>query len=198
MTGSAGESPDPLDGATAQEVDARFAEIVAGFGVTTGPADSADTTAELDDPTELDDAARRMAEQRTVADDDDPYRVDPRITDRERRRAIRRFERAEEVRAFEADQQWLEHERASDTEHFVPPEPPPLPKPKRRTVVSLLFLALGVFVLIRPNLLAISFAAAMVIGLVLLLAGCALLLAGLRAKSIDADPDEGWDDGAQL
>ena len=42
-------------------------------------------------------------------------------------------ERAEELAAFQAEQAAIEAEHEADDAHFTPPEPPPIPRPKRRT-----------------------------------------------------------------
>lgn len=84
------------------------------------------------------------------------------------------------------------HERGAD--HFDPPEPPPLPIPRPRTVGGVLMLALGVFLLFGPNVLALGERAAMLLGLLALTAGVGWLMVGLRPDP----PPGGSDDGAQL
>ncbi len=118
--------------------------------------------------------------------------------ERERRRALRRAERAAEVAAFEADRAESEAELQADDAHFVPPDPPPVPRPKRRTVVALLALAVGLLMLIRPSLLQVAPDVVLVLGIACLVGGFGLLIHGLRPRSSDPDDADGWDDGARL
>ncbi|SDP23818.1 hypothetical protein SAMN04515671_3371 [Nakamurella panacisegetis] len=173
---------------SAAEVDAEFAAIVSGI---------ASDMVWASTPTELDDAA--IAEAPAVVDlTKDPAAGADAAKERERRRALRRALRAEEVALFEATQAEAAAQMQADDEHFVPPEPPPVPKPKRRTVVALLFMALGVFVLVRPDLLQVSADVALVLALVCLVGGFAMLIYGLRPRAADPDDAQGWDDGARL
>ena len=165
----------------ASEVDAEFAAIISGI--------SKEMTW-TSTPQELD-AAATAAESET---DDTTDTGD----ERERRRALRRAQRAEEVALFEAGQAEAEAELQADDAHFVPPEPPPLPKPKRRTVVALLFMVIGLVVLVRPSLLAVAPDVVLVLGIGCLVGGFAMLIHGLRPHSSDPDDADGWDDGARL
>ncbi|MGH3972032.1 MAG: hypothetical protein ACRDS9_01705 [Pseudonocardiaceae bacterium] len=79
-------------------------------------------------------------------------------------------------------------------DHFTPPEPPPLPVPRRRTVGGVALLVIGVLLLVGPNLLGLTEAVAIPLGLVALTAGIGWLVIGLRS----GPPPEGWDDGARL
>lgn len=84
------------------------------------------------------------------------------------------------------------HDAGED--HFDPPEPPPLPIPRPRTVGGVLTLAIGVFLLFGPNVLALGEHSAMLLGLLALTAGIGWLMMGLRPDP----PPDGSDDGAQL
>ncbi|MGH3825344.1 MAG: hypothetical protein ACRDRA_21265 [Pseudonocardiaceae bacterium] len=85
-----------------------------------------------------------------------------------------------------------EQERVTD--HFDPPEPPPLPIPRPRTMGGVLMLAVGVVLLVGPNVLNLGERAAMPLGLLALTAGVGWLVIGLRPDP----PPDGSDDGAQL
>ena len=115
--------------------------------------------------------------------------------ERARRRELRRLERAEEVAAFAAHQAEIEAEREADDAHFTPPEPPPLPRPKGRTIGAALMILAGIALLARPGLLAVGPDLALVLAVVLILAGASILLTGIWRRRGGGDGD-GWDDGA--
>lgn len=80
-------------------------------------------------------------------------------------------------------------------EHFVPPEPPPLPRLRRRTVGGLIVLVLGVVLVAVPDVFGLSGQVGLLLGLVAMTSGVGWLVLGLR----DGPPrDSGWDDGAAL
>jgi len=112
------------------------------------------------------------------------------------RRELRRQERAEELAAHLQAQADFEAEMAADTEHFVPPPPPPLPRLRRRTVAALLLIAVGILLLAWPALVPAPLDLIVVVGLVLILGGGAILVAGMRRHR--GAPGEGWDDGAEV
>lgn len=118
--------------------------------------------------------------------------------ERERRRALRRAQRAEEVALFEAGQAETEAEMQADNAHFVPPDPPPVPRPKRRTVVALLFMAIGLALLIAPGVLQVATNVVLVLAIISLVGGFGMLVHGLRPHSGDPGDAAGWDDGARL
>ncbi len=82
----------------------------------------------------------------------------------------------------------------AEEDHFEPPEPPPVPMPRARTVGGLALLAGGVLLLVGPSLLGLGERVATPLGLLALAAGIAWLVIGLRS----GPPPEGWDDGARL
>ncbi len=162
---------------SAAQVDAEFAAIISGISQEMSWSSTAQ---------ELDSVATAEPDQTETGDE------------RERRRAQRRAQRAEEVATFEADQAEAEAELQADEAHFVPPEPPPLPKPKRRTVVALLFMIIGLVMLVRPSLLEVAPDVVLVLGIGCLVGGFAMLIHGLRPRASDPDDADGWDDGARL
>lgn len=84
-----------------------------------------------------------------------------------------------------------------DDAHFVPPEPPPLPRPSRSMMVVGLFFLIGLVLLIAPGLLGIGTTVATPLGMLSLAAGLGFLL--LHAKD-DPSPPPGSDPdtGAQV
>lgn len=94
-------------------------------------------------------------------------------------------------RALEPD----EIPAAGDDDHYVPPEPPPLPTLQPRTIGGLLVLAVGVLLLLAPGVLGLAERLATPFGLLTLTGGFVWLALGLRSGP---PPDSGWDDGAQL
>ena len=82
-----------------------------------------------------------------------------------------------------------------DDDHFVPPEPPPLPALQPRTIGGLLVLAVGVLLLLAPGVLGVAERLATPLGLLTLTGGFVWLALGLRSGP---PPNSGWDDGAQL
>jgi hypothetical protein len=87
-------------------------------------------------------------------------------------------------------------EVARDTgeDHFDPPEPPPFPIPRPRTVGGILTLTMGVLLLVGPSLLGLGERVATPLGLLALTAGIGWLVIGLRPDP----PSEESDDGARL
>jgi len=78
--------------------------------------------------------------------------------------------------------------------HFEPPEPPPFPVPRPRTLGGVALLVVGLLLLVRPSLLSLGDTAGTPLGLLALTAGIGWLVLGLRT----GPPSEGWDDGARL
>lgn len=96
----------------------------------------------------------------------------------------------------EAGPSWCDADAPDDAreEHFDPPDPPPLPIPRIRTVGGVLALGAGVLLLAAPGLLGLGERVGTPLGLVTLAAGIGWLLMGLRPDS----PAGGSDDGARL
>lgn len=193
---AAGESPDaaagtgPKESAAARDrawrsnpsdddVDAAFADIVSGM---------------------ITDSVRRHPSGVAPV----PPAVEPRpgpepaiepdpAAERARRRELRRLERAAELAAYTAGEEQARAEHEADQEHFTPPDPPPLPRPKLRTISSVLMIMAGILLLTRPGVLAVSPDLAMVLAVVLIVGGAVLLLTGIWRRRGGGD---GWDDGA--
>jgi hypothetical protein len=115
--------------------------------------------------------------------------------ERARRRELRRLERAAEVAAFAAHEAEVQAERDADEAHFTPPEPPPLPRPKGRTVAAILLIVGGLCLLARPSVFAVGVELTLVIAVAMILGGAYLLLAGIWRRRAAGDAD-GSDDGA--
>ena len=115
--------------------------------------------------------------------------------ERARRRELRRLERAMEVEAYEAQKAAREAELAADDAHYTPPEPPPLPRPKGRTIGAVLLMAAGILLVARPGLLSVGSDLVLILALALLVSGAGLLVAGMRRQHKNGDGD-GEDDGA--
>jgi hypothetical protein len=79
-------------------------------------------------------------------------------------------------------------------DHFEPPEPPPLPVPRPRTVGGVVALTGGLLLLAEPTLLGLGERVATPLGLFTLAAGIGWLVLGLRPGP---QPEE-TDDGARL
>jgi hypothetical protein len=105
------------------------------------------------------------------------------------------------TRAAEPPQAWRGHEGdwdwswGTDEEHYVPPEPPPLPKLRPLTVVALVLIVIGVVLLIVPTLIGLDARIATPIALLSVTCGGGMLL--LRARQHPKDPGA-RDDGAQI
>jgi hypothetical protein len=166
------------------DVDAAFAEIVAdlrreGVGRTIPDLDDLTDTSELpvtDDP----DGTPPVGLPSPAAD---PSRVD-------RLRAPQ--DPPTSWRGHDAEWDWS---WGTDEDHYVPPEPPPLPRLRPLTIVALVLIALGVVLLIVPSLIGLSVHVAVPIALLSITGGGGMLL--LRVRQPPRDPDA-RDDGAQL
>ncbi len=88
---------------------------------------------------------------------------------------------------------WLEPEPVEDDGHFVPPEPPRVPRPRARTVIATLILLAGLAVLFVPFRVGLDDSSvSMLLGMVMTGGGAALLVTGMRdAPGGDDDPDGG-------
>lgn len=172
------------------EISRRFDDIVSGLSAdmlwdTSGPAIEPDSAP----------APGTAAEWYGSAV---PERTDRSDTAERRRlrREQRRENRADEVTEMAAEQARREAEYASDEGHFVPGEPPPVGRPKTRTVMAIALLAVGLFLLLGPNFLNISPNGVVLLAGATIVAGGSLLIAGLRRTH--GDVGDGWDDGSRV
>jgi hypothetical protein len=83
-------------------------------------------------------------------------------------------------------------------EHFVPPEPPPLPRLGPPAAVGLVLLALGLVLVVAPGVLGMSSVYGLPLGLLSLAAGLGWLVLRLWPSSAEPDFDDDDDDGAVL
>ena len=95
-----------------------------------------------------------------------------------------------EWRTTDADWDW-----AGEEEHYVPPEPPPLPRLRPGTIFGLILILIGVFLLVAPTLIGLAARIATPLALISLAAGIGWLVLRMR---LGPPPDSGWDDGAQV
>jgi hypothetical protein len=77
----------------------------------------------------------------------------------------------------------------SGDDHFVPPEPPPLPPLGQVAAVGVGLLALGMLLLVAPDLLGLSESTGLPLGLITLAGG----LSWLVLRSWSTDPEDGDD-----
>ncbi len=81
---------------------------------------------------------------------------------------------------------------AGDDEHYVPPEPPPLPRPKLGAFLILLLFLAGLFLLILPSAIGVGPTVATPLGILTLATAIALLLLRVRqGPPPGADPSNG-------
>jgi len=81
-------------------------------------------------------------------------------------------------------------------EHFVPPEPPPLPRIRPPAAVGITLLVLGLTLVIAPGVVGISNVHGLPLGLLALASGLGWLV--LRLWPAPPDEHDEDDDGAQL
>lgn len=134
-----------------EDIDAAFAEIVAGL--------------EQDAP-----IAHWPEEQ-------DPSTSAPHVDDQAHRSDAPNTG-AEDVAAGPRD--WSASEEAEDEGHFEPPEPPPLPKPRVSTVGGIVLIALGILLLVVPGLAGLGSTFSLPLGLIAISAGIGWLLFRMR------------------
>ncbi|MFC4858455.1 hypothetical protein [Actinophytocola glycyrrhizae] len=101
-------------------------------------------------------------------------------------------EPAQAWRGHEADWDWS---WGTDEEHYVPPEPPPLPKLRPLTIVALVLILIGVVLLIIPTLIGLNAQVATPIALLSITGGGLMLL--MRARRTPKNPGP-HDNGAQI
>ncbi len=82
---------------------------------------------------------------------------------------------------------------AADEDHFVPGEPPPLPRLAAPIAVGLMLLALGLVLVSAPTLIGVPDVYGLPLGLVALAAGLGWLVLRLWPDPADAPPPIGHD-----
>ncbi|MCP3801761.1 hypothetical protein NLX83_21080 [Allokutzneria sp. A3M-2-11 16] len=85
--------------------------------------------------------------------------------------------------------------RSSADDHFVPPDPPPLPPLRPATLGALALFCLGALLLIAPNVLGLAASTGTPLALLAISGGIGWLVLRMRKGP---PPDSGWDDGAQV
>jgi hypothetical protein len=166
-----GPVPSPRTGRTEptpEEVDRAFAEIVAGFGATTAP----DAVTGRPDGTEF---GRSTPTTRSERGRSEPERA------------------PEEGSLLDALDTFGAHLPDEDPGEFVPPEPPPVPRPALPTVLAVIAVVGGLAVFLQPRLLSfLTESLAMFVGFAMVVGGSAALVWRLRPGSDDdPDPDQG-------
>lgn len=159
MTGREPDEPDRTPNDHETDVDAAFAEIVAGW--------------------ERDHGHTEWPDEDGSGGQDTAVDQDPTV------------EPVEPVGPADVE----DDEPAEDEGHFVPPEPPPFPRPQPQTVGAGALFALGLLLLVAPDMIGFSAQAGLVFGLLAISGSIAWLIARLRQGP---PTDSGWDDGAQL
>jgi hypothetical protein len=91
------------------------------------------------------------------------------------------------------DVTWVDAIEAEEDGHFVPPEPPPLPRLRAGTLFGILLLAIGILLLAGPQLIGLAPRVATPLSLVSLAAGLGWLVLRTRHR-----PPSDHDDGAQV
>ena len=158
-----------------EDVDATFAEIVAdlragGFGLP--EADTADTA-------EAAGSESRKTPERPERPADPPAVESP-------------PEPGWRSGGTSWDATMFSDDPADDDEHYVPPEPPPLPRPKMGAFLILLLFLAGLFLLVLPGAIGVGPTVATPLGILALATSIALLLLRVRqGPPPGADPSNG-------
>ena len=168
------DDPDSSGEPTASDIDAAFAQIIARW----------------DESAYRDDTTHDGRDNRDGRDSRDSR--DSRDADADRQ--LDDSEPTEEIPAA-ADFAGLLEPVDDDDDHFVPPEPPPLPRPQPATVGAVLLFALGIMLLATPGTVGVSEQYGLPLGLLSITGAIVWLVARLRQGP---PTDTGWDDGAQL
>jgi hypothetical protein len=175
------DDPDPSREPTESDIDAAFAQIIAGWEENARP--------HWPPGSDPDDAGTRQAGQAVPVpgQSSGPDGLDgdgPDIGS----------EPTEEI-PTPADFAGLLEPVDDEDDHYIPPEPPPLPRPQPATVGAVLLFALGVVLLTAPELVGLSDQYGLPLGLLSITGAIVWLVARLRQGP---PTDSGWDDGAQL
>lgn len=83
-----------------------------------------------------------------------------------------------------------------DGEHFVPPEPPPLPRPTGSMIIVGLFFVLGLVLITAPSVIGMGSVVGTPLGILALAAGLGFLL--LHARDDNRPPGSDPSNGAQV
>lgn len=86
-------------------------------------------------------------------------------------------------------------EDPEDEGHYIPPEPPPIPRPRAVTTGALIMLGIGLVLLFIPGVIGLSDGVGLPLGLIAVASGLFWLFLLLRTGP---PIDSGWDDGSQL
>ena len=89
-------------------------------------------------------------------------------------------------------------EEPADDEHFVPPEPPPLPRIGPPALVGLALLGLGLVLLVSPSWVGVPSVYGLPMGLLCLASGLGWLVLRLWPSPPQPGDGDGEDDGAVL
>ncbi len=171
-----------------EDVDATFAEIVADLraegvglfpeGELEKPAGKATEKAEKAETAEKPEKAERSSEKAPR----------PETSEAEPEPGWRGGGTSWDKTLFEGDPAGL----SDDEGHFVPPEPPPLPRPRKGAFIVLLFFLLGLLLLIAPTLIGMGTRLGTPLGILALATAIALLLLRVRqGPPPGADPHNG-------
>jgi hypothetical protein len=165
------QRPEP----TADEVELAFAEIVAGYGRTAPPP----RLRRIDDSDDID--AVPTVDQRPVQPAPQPYG--------------RSAEPAEQPSLLDGLDTFGAGLPDAEDEQFVPPEPPPVPRPSLPAALGVIGMVGGLAVFLKPDLLPfLADRIAMFLGFAAVVSGFGTLIWRLRPGDDDedqADPDDG-------
>jgi hypothetical protein len=79
----------------------------------------------------------------------------------------------------------------TDEEHYVPPEPPPLPRLRPMTITALVLVIAGVVLLMAPGVVGLGARVATPISLAALVCGFGMLFLRLRRSPTESEGDNG-------
>ncbi len=91
-------------------------------------------------------------------------------------------------RGHEAEWDWS---WGTDEGHYVPPEPPPLPRLRPVTIIALVLVVVGVVLLIVPGIVGLTDWIGRPISLLILVCGFGLLFLRIRRTPPETDHDNG-------
>ncbi len=175
---------DVLDGI---DTDAEFARIVQAFS---GPSAPPPTGPDPINRRGIDPADLVLDPDPADGDDRDPDAVTPAELDAA-------AEAAAQARiAAERDAGFALEAAEDEDDHFYPPPAPPFPVPTANTVGAVLLMILGILVLLRGDVFGLDSNTSFPASIILLLAGSALIIRGLRDRPEPGEEPE--DDGAEV